>query len=339
MARPMDESTIRSLFSGPNQDTRQWVSNGTVDISTPDAPSVRFKDENGKMLGTGPLVAVTLQPSGISIQCRVSNDCAGNGEGEWYPFVDKDEVIVVLAGGSEASGGVIVGRLNQEIDAFPDRVGGLDATENKFGFRRMRAPYIVETANSYLIRSAVTGSQIGIDPTGQVVINDASKNKIFFSPDVIDISTGDGNVFVQLHVEDKRLAMQAGDATFALAKDTVMNVPGKLNIGTSGASGNGHAVTAEQVILMICNFWCVVAPTLSPAYPGLWPVAAVGILNSIVTAIAAGASPTPMGPLPGGNIANISPGMAAFNAGLANPLPQSDPTGLLPGIGRGGFLL
>lgn len=337
--RPMDESTVRSLFSGPNQDTRLWVSNATVDISTPDAPSVRFKDENGKMLTTGPLVSVTLQPSGISIQCRVTNDCAGNGEGEWYPFVDKDEVLVALASGSEQMGGVIIGRLNQEIDAFPERVGGLDATENKFGFRRMRAPYIVETAGSYLIRSAVTGSQIGIDPQGQVVINDASKNKIFFSPDVIDISTGDASVFVQLHVEDKRLAMQAGDATFALAKDTVMNVPGKLNIGTSGASGNGHAVTMEQVILMICNFWAVVAPTISATYPITWAAGFAGILNSIVAGIAAGASPTPLGPLPGGNIAIISGSMSAVNAGLASPLPQQDASGLLPGIGRGGFLL
>lgn len=337
--RPMDESTIRSLFSGPNQDTRQWISNATVDISTPDAPSTRFKDDNGKMLTTGPLVSVTLQPSGISIQCRVSNFCAGNGEGEWYPFVDKDEVIVALAAGSEQSGGVIIGRLNQEIDAFPERVGGLDATENKFGFRRMRAPFIVETANAYLIRSAVTGSQIGIDPTGQVVINDASKNKIFFSPDVIDISTGDGNVFMQLHVQDKTIAMQAGDATFSLAKDTVFNIPGKLNIGTSGASGNGHAVTAEQVILMICNFWCSVAPTLTPAYAALWPAAGVGILNVIVAAIAAGATPAPVGPLPGGNISTLAGGFAAFNAALANPAPQMDPTGQLPGVGRGGFLL
>jgi len=337
----MDEATIRNLFSGPNQDTRQWVSNATVDISTPDAPSVRFKDENGKMLTTGPLVAVTLQPSGISIQCRVANFCAGNGEGEWYPFVDKDEVLVALAAGSEQSGGVIIGRLNQEIDAFPERVGGLDATENKFGFQRMRAPFIIETAASFLIRSAVTGSQIGIDPQGQVVINDASKNKIFFSPDVIDISTGDATVFVQLHVEDKRLAMQAGDATFALAKDTVMNVPGKLNIGTSGASGNGHAVTMEQVILMICNFWAYIATTqsLTPTYGVTYALGFAPILNGIVAAIAAGASPTPLGITPGGNIAVISGSMAAVNAGLANPLPQSDPTGLLPGIGRGGFLL
>ena len=66
-----DQATSRGAFSGPPQ---QWISYATVDPDSPDAPSVRFADEAGNPLPYGPMVNVTLQPSGVSLSARVYLD-------------------------------------------------------------------------------------------------------------------------------------------------------------------------------------------------------------------------------------------------------------------------
>jgi hypothetical protein len=340
----MDHSTIANLFAHAGSDTRQWVSIGTVDVSTAEKPSVRFKDANGAPLQTGPLVDVTLQPSGIAVVCRVGNTCAGNGEGEWYPFVDKDEVLVVLPSGDESGYPVIVSRLNQGIDLFPELVAGQDTTENKFGFRRMRAPFVIETASAYLIRHATTGSQIGIDANGQVIINDAEKGRIFFSPDVIELSSGDSKTFLQLQVDKQTVAMRGGNATLALADNTTLTIPGQLSIGTGGVGATGHAVTAEQVALMFLNYTAVMVAQSAFMMPfaALWGAdgSRLAILNALLSGLAAGATPAPVGPGPGGNVAAAAVGMTAFKAALAtDALSPQDVTGLQPGIGRANILL
>lgn len=339
----MDAATIRDLWAGPGSDTRQWLSIAYVDPSTPDAPNVRFNDENGAPLETGPLVNVTLQPSGISVSCRLSNQVAGLGEAEYYPWADKDEVLVAIPEGSEMAGPVIIARMNQGIDKFPATVAGQDATQNKFGFRRMRAPYIVETASAYLIRHATTGAQIGIDNQGQVVIADADKNRIFFSPDVIELSSGDNTTFVQVQVTQQTIAMQGGSATLSLASDTVLFVPGTLNIGSGGASGTGHAITAEQVVLMFLNYTCamVAASAFAPGYVGSFNSSIPAPLNAVVSALAAGGAPGPCGPTPGGNVSQMAAAWASFVNAIpaGGPLSAADVTGLTPGIGRGALLL
>lgn len=339
----MDAVTIRDLFSGPGSDTRQWLSIGYVDPSTPDSPNVRFNDENGAPLETGPLVNVTLQPSGISVSCRLSNQVAGLGEAEYYPWADKDEVLVAIPEGAEMAGPIIIARMNQGIDLFPATVAGQDATANKFGFRRMRAPFIVETASAYLIRHATTGAQIGIDNQGQVVIADADKNRIFFSPDVIELSSGDNTTFLQVQVSQQAIAMQGGSATMNLASDTTLFVPGTLNIGSGGASGTGHAITAEQVVLMFLNYTCamVAASAFAPGYVGSFNSSIPAPLNAVVSALAAGGAPGPCGPAPGGNVAQMGAAWTAFVNAIpgGGPLSAADVTGFTPGIGRGALLL
>src|ERR1019366_2087115 len=145
--RPANEGTMshydaglaREAVAGPI-DTRQWVSYGTVSPETPDAKSTTFTKEYG------PLVNVKLHPTGIPVVCRVAHEVAGNGEGEWFPFIEGDEVIVLIPEGDETAGCVIMGRLNQEIDFWPTIVAGQDPRLNNFAFRRMRTPYIFETA-------------------------------------------------------------------------------------------------------------------------------------------------------------------------------------------------
>lgn len=115
-------------------DPRQWISMGTIDEDSEDARSIRFNDDDGAPLPTGPLVTVTLQPSGITVTCRVASFIAGVGESAWFPFQQKDEVIVAIPQGSERAGPVILGRLNQALDTFPAVVAGQDTSKNTFDF-------------------------------------------------------------------------------------------------------------------------------------------------------------------------------------------------------------
>jgi len=340
-----DHTTYADAFSRPGIDPRQWVSYGTVDEDTPEARSVRFLDDDGAPLPTGPLVTVTLHPSGISVVCRVASFIAGVGEGTWFPIMPRDEVIVILPGGSERSGPVIVGRLNQALDAWPGVVAGQDATKNVFGFWRLRTPFIVESVESFLIRSAKTGSQIGITSDGGVVLNNGDKNNLFITSDVISLSSGDENTFIQLNFTENRITAATGQARFELSAKgkSILQAPGDLNIGSGGAAGKGHAVTVEQLLLWTANLVCGLGvtgafgpgPYATPAWTG---GAAVGLLNALFAAmIPVMATPTPVGVAgaPGGNTAPIAAAYQALNLALANPLPAIDPTGLIPGPGRG----
>lgn len=102
-----DHATMGQAFAAPGMDPRQWVSMASVDPDSENARSVSFTDADGNPSPYGPLVSVTLQPSGISIRCRVAGAVAGNGEAEWYPFVAGDEVCVVIAEGDERDGGLV----------------------------------------------------------------------------------------------------------------------------------------------------------------------------------------------------------------------------------------
>ena len=338
-----DHTTFSEAFSRPGIDPRAWVSLGTVDEDAPDARSVRFNDDDGNPLPTGPLVTVTLQPSGITVVCRVASFIAGIGEATWFPIQGKDEVLVVLPQGSERACPVIVGRLNQSIDTFPGIVAGQDATKNTFGFWRIRTPFVIESAEAFLIRSAKTGSQIGIDPTGQVILNNGDKNNIFIGSDAISISSGDESVFIQLNFVEKRITAASGDSRFELAAsgESILHLVGALNIGTAGARGKGHAVTVEQLVSWTANIICGMATVaaFNPAGPfgaPVWAAGAVGTLNTLfATVIPAMVTPSSVGTAgaPGGNMAPLSASYGLLSAALLNPAPVLDPTGLLPGVG------
>ncbi len=347
MAGGFDHALAAQAF---NSDLRQWVSYGVVSPDSPEAPAVRFNDEEGAPLPTGPLVTVTLQPSGIEIPCRVGSFIAGLGEGTWYPFLEGDEVLVVLPQGHEQGGAVIVDRMNQEIDKWPAIVAGQDATKNKFGFWRLRSPFIIESAESFLIRSAKTGAQIGIDGTGQVVMSQGDRHHLFVGSDVISLSDGDDTVFLQLHVNDQVAMLQAGPSRFELSADgeTVLHAAGQLVLG-AGARGGGHAVTAEQVVAFAINLIAQLVATsaLSPAFVAAYnasPTAAIAAVAGIVgPALAALGTPTPFAGLAAGNFApfvgTIFGPAGPLKAAMSNPLAFSDPTGTTIGFGRGSILL
>lgn len=338
----IDPDMMREAFAGPGMDPRQWVSVGTVDPDTDGARSVTFDER------LGPLVQVTLQPSGTSVQCRVMGSVAGKGEAEYYPFAAADEVIVALPQGEEASGGVILGRLSNEIDTWPRKVAGQDVTTNTLAFRRMRAPYAVETSAPYLIRSALTGTQFGLDEKGQILMNDGEGSRFFMGPDALSLGTQDGATVLQVLPPKGQVFLQGKGASLTIDQgETKFMSPGTISFSTAGAGATGHAITLEQVISILSNLMLGMGlgGMLAPSIAGAWaaPGAAYGQIGTVLAGALAGAvAPVPFagGPsgaaAPGGTFLPAYPPLAALAGALAIP---PDPLGLMPGVGRAGFML
>lgn len=356
MGRGTDQKRMGQAFASPGQDTRTWVAYGLVDKDTKDAKAIQFKDDSGTTSPYGPLVSVTLQPSGISLPCRVGYHVAGGGEGEWFPFVEGDEVLVVVPEGNERAGAVIVARLNNEIDEWPAVVGGQDASKNTFGFRRMRTPFVVETGASYLIRSAKTGSQIGIDPNGNVIINDGDKGSLLIGPEALSLSSGDGTTFVTVLPPSSEVYLGADTATFLLnPTETKFISTGDISFATAGGSPLGHGISAEQVVAFVMNVLAQLAttssftagPLASAAYGAAPPASCQTAIASVVgPALAALGGVAPLGPAPGGEFLEFQASTppifgpaGAFTAAMSNALATADPTGAVLGFGRAGFKL
>ena len=309
------EYDARAAHEASGGDGRQWVAFGTVRPDTPNQRSVLFKDDSGNPL-PWPTVLVELHPNGDVVSCRVANSCAGEGEGEWYPFVAGDEVIVVVPEGNERAGCTIIGRLNQTKDVWPAQVGGQDATTNTFGFKRMRAPYILESATALLFRQATTNSFVSIDKTGNVTITEGSDNGFMHvGSDFIGMQTGDNSTLVQLDPTKKQVLLQADTMQMIMdaAKAQIMT-KGSLSIATGGAAASGHAVTVEQVI---------------------------SLLFGITQALGAFIYPTPLTPLQittavnAGILTASSAPIASFQAALTLALQKPpDDSGAIPGVGR-----
>jgi hypothetical protein len=318
MERKMDLASITSGLARPGIDTRQWCSYGTVLKETPDTKSVDFSPE------VGPLVGVKLHPSGVKVPCRVANPIAGNGEGEWSPFIEGDEVLVLIPEGDERAACVIIARLNNEIDAWPKQVAGQDTTQNTFGFRRMRTPYILETASSYLLYSATTKAFLSLSPIGELTLSNADNAFFALHSDMITIQNGDADVLLQMDVKSKTIHIEAQGTKFILdsTNDSMLMTTGRLMIGTSGSIPLGHAVTVEQLAVILQGLLTSIGSTQpSNVIGAVLAAASIPIINAAI-AYAATQPVTPM--------------LGAITAALGT---APDPTGIKPGIGVAGLLL
>lgn len=305
-------------------DTRQWGSYGTVSPETPNAPSVTFTK------AYGPLVNVKLHPSGIPVVCRVTHEIAGNGEGEWYPFVAGDEVWVQIPEGDERAGCCITGRLNQEIDAWPEQVAGQDATKNNFGFRRMRAPYIIDTAAAYLIHQATTGAFLSMTEVGAFVLSTADKSFLGLNADFLGMQNADADLLLQLNLAAKQVVLQSGKTTLTVdAELSSLYTPGTVQIGTAGQKATGHATTVEAVANMLAALLSALgalsagggalgAASLATALALLTTPSAAQAAVAAVLATAAGLPSSPAV-------------VAALTSALASPSQ--------PGLGAAGLLI
>lgn len=304
-----DIQSARDGYAAPGQDTRQWVSYGIVNGETPPEPSpVVFDDENGDPIDEGPFVLVTLQPSAIPVMCRIASYVAGNLEGEWYPFVNGDEVLVAIPEGDENASPVIIGRLNQAVDKWPRSVAGNDATKNAVGFRRMRTPYVVETSSSYIIRSATTGAFLGIKADGSVTLGGGDGGNFILSPDAVGFQGDkDGNDVVQIDLKNHifLVGLDAGTSSLVIGGETPgIRVQKPFYIASSGASAVFHAATVEGMV----NFVNAVVTLIGPfIVPPLTPPQILSIIN---------------GALPVAAIAPVAPFQLAITAALAATPPQ-----------------
>jgi hypothetical protein len=322
-------------MSFPGIDPRTWVSYGIVDAATP----VDFDDDYG------PLVSVELQPTGVPVYCRVSSSIAGDGEGEYHPFVGGDEVLVLLPQGRPDADPVIVGRMNNSRQKWPSSVGGQDATKNTFGFKRSRTPRVEELAGAILMRQAPSGAFLSIDTAGIVTLRDSAGSALQISPDVFGFQGADAKHVFQIDMTGDRAMLQVSDARFILAGakatpfGSSLTVPDLLSILTLKNPAAEHVTTAEATANIIAQVFNVLglalvalgAPPLTGASLGALlvdPVFSTTVLALGMTA--AGAAP--LNPAVSAAIAG------AFAAATQKPPPAPGIGQAKPGIGCAGFL-
>jgi len=320
-------SNLRELSA----DTRAWSSYGIVE---PDGSggehSVRFNDESGNPLPHGVLVDVKLQPSGNVVPCRVGSQCAGNGEGEYHPFMPGDEVMVMIPEGDERAGCVIICRLNQSHDVFPTTVGGMDVTGNTLAFKRHIAPFIVEVGSGYSIRSAATGASLTVDQTGQWFLTDGDGSQLAMTADVVQLMTPDNLSGIQMNVADDVVLIKADTASFVLddllgSKFQSSNV---LSISTCGNPGLNHVCTTEAVMQILSGFCfalfevfstALVGPVLGVELAALFnPGGTIALMtDTLINAISPECSVAPL--LPGIEAALLVPKIPFVQAGVGSP--------------------
>jgi len=352
----MDIATIRDLYSGAGMDTRQWMSYGLVSDATDDEPSVLFDDEEGNPLPHGVLILVKMVPSGIVVPCRVLATAGGSGEGSFSPFGPGDEVLVGIPDGDEKSGCVILGRFNNGKDTFPRTVAGMDVTKNNVSFHRIATPYIMETASSWMVRSAATGASISIDPIGNVLLADGMGSTIAVNQTVISMQEASGGALIQIDPVLKSVTLQSSggesSATTFQLDDTggasSLMTGGTMNIVTAGGGyAMGHAITTEQVMQITKALTQILiavigtastaaaAPLVGPSPQGAAALTALGAALSILSTIEPFSIVSSVISALSGN-ALIVGDIQAIAGGLAFP---PDPSGSNAGIGRPGFLI
>lgn len=327
------EAQMQEMVAAPGTDTRQWASYGTVDPDSGDERSVRF------VKGLGPIVSVTLQPSGIPVECRVGAGVAGGGEGEYYPFCPNDEVLVVIPEGDERAGAVIVARLNNELDAWPDTVAANDATKNNFGFRRMRAPYVLETAHSYGVRNAVTGALLMMEASGVTTIQDGFFDFLRLGPDFVGLQATDdpardspvttpGATLMVLQLDKKGKQIRAelqGKGILTIGNDRCFfGSVGPIQISANGATPSEHVATTEQVLNLLHNLLFGLSLLSAPgALAGLGTPATrdeflATVLGSASSPATGTLTPTVMGALAGAMQAKV-PNASGNRPGVTCP--------------------
>ena len=317
----LDLNMLAEATRGPGQDTRIWVSYGIVNQETGDDHSVEFDPE------WGPLVWVVLQPHDQLVACRVSSSIAGNGESTWHPFLQADEVIVVVPEGDTRSFPVIIGRLNNSMDKFPTSVGGQDTTKNNFGFMRRRGPYLIEGDDAILLRSSVTKAMLGIDAKGNITISCGEKNVMQFGPTGIALQDKDANGQIYLDTESGKVGMFYGGSAMVLnGSDALITTKGKTVISSAGQLGSLHGISAESVVLLLYNTLALLGPLIAPV-AALNPASVLGAMQA---AIALSASSGYAGAGPGSSLLPTLLGV------LSGGIPVTPGT---PGVGSPGFFM
>lgn len=341
----LDSATAGQALSGPGMDTRSWCSMGTV----VDEHLFEWDADFGCEF-----VTVSLQPSKKTVRCRVLKFVAGQGEGESYPWMPGDEVLVAIPEGNERAGCVILGRLNNGTDKAPTNVAGQDPSKNSFGYRSMKAPFITECAGPWVVRSSVAGSFIGLDDKGQVTIRDGQGAGLQLAPDHFSYSGPGANgpmtapdCLLQLDVTNRRFTLQAGDAVFTICgsqaspQANAINVPSGLIIQTGGNAAQEHAVSTEAVFNIVVQTLNALSVVLAaagavPVVGGAVPVGA--FLAAFLNQAASSSTFLPIAALASAGTSLVPTLGAAIQAGFLamsaqKPPATPGPGQLSPGLG------
>ena len=246
-----DHATLRQAMAGPGMDSRQWTSMGVVD---PDEGSQRAVSYDPDF---GPLVHVTLQPSGIPVVCRVGSVCAGSGEADGEAFSAGDEVVVVVPEGDERTGPVIVARTNNTISPYPMRVAGIDVANN-VSFKRRIGPIAYESNTAIIFRVASVESFFSLSQDGNATLSSGDKSFLHIGSDFLGMQTGDAEMVLQANQNTKEWHIESQDGT----NSTIMRIGGSspgvyssqpFTIATQGQQPWQHLVTLEQFIAILAT--------------------------------------------------------------------------------------
>lgn len=291
-ARPIDQATAAQTVRSPGIDPRQWISVGLVTAGNENDEIVIFDESEGQ-----PLVRVLLEPSKIPVVARVGGQVAGNGEGDWHPFVEGDEVLVAIPEGNERAGCVILCRLPNGIDKFPmDSVAGQDPTTNTFAFSRRRTPRVEEFNGPIVFRSAMSGALISLDTSGVFTVRTGDRAVLQMSPDVIGFQgpsdeSNPPELLLQLNVTDRHFSVTVGDAIFNLsasnatpAPNNQLKVSDDLKISTNGNDTREHVLTLENFVNMMQTMLPVINPLVFTTPQIADATIATGILSGMSSA-------------------------------------------------------
>ncbi len=320
--RPLDQRTAAEAFAYPGIDPRSWLTFALVDQDDP----IDFDPEYG------PLISCTAQPGGNPLRCQLGMQVAGDGEGEFHPFVAGDTVIVALVGGNERTA-VILARMPNARAPFPPNVAGQDTSKNAFGFVRRRTPFVQEQVGPWMVRDAKTEAFLSIDIKGNVTLRDGSKGALQLSPDAFGYQSGDASGILQLDLTGKHFVAQIGDARILLSATgaspdaSAITVPGQLTIGTAATPAAEHVATTEGVVNLIVQVINALGVVLNALPPGPLTTAALGAIL-IQPAFAATAA---LGIVAAGAMPLLPPLSVAIAAALASG--GTKPPGA-PGLGQ-----
>jgi hypothetical protein len=267
-AKPLDQSTAAQAVRQPGIDPRQWISIGLVTAGNETDDIVVFDEEEGQ-----PFVRVLLEPTKVPVRARVGAQVAGNGEGDWHPFVEGDEVLVAIPEGDERAGCVILARLSNGIDKFPmESVAGQDPTTNTFAFSRRRTPRVEEVNGPIMWRSAMSEALISLDTAGVFTVRTGDRSVFQMSPDVIgfqgpsDESTPP-EFMMQMNLTDRHLSFTVGDTLFNLSDSAATPEPNNMlkvatpfSLSTNGNMAGEHAMSVENFANIIVGFLPIINP-------------------------------------------------------------------------------
>jgi hypothetical protein len=331
---PSADLNIQEFAQGlahPGMDPRVWISYGTVDLDTDDQKAVEFDED-----GAGPSVSVTLHPSEVSLRCRVLGAIAGNGEADYSPIIEGEEVLVAVPSGDFKAIPVIIGRLNNTLDKFPEYVVGKETKLNNIGFRRQATPFVIEVggdSGSWMVRCEKTGALIGIDNTGNLLIRDGEGAVMSFGPSGWAVqgpdngSVSGSTMQISLDTTNKQISLFfKGGAVSISETDVKINAPGRLLVSTSGVPiAAQHVVTLEQLYVILKEV--LTKTTMVAANPTggalLDPVTVIPVLQAALL-MASTSVITP-------------PEATALNGLLLGSTYLGAPIGGIPGVGCAGF--